>query len=235
MTTTTTTRTFRNFLQNLSCSFFSSFPSSPSNISMNLLSAGCQLHTRNFPQKKTPNSTLHSAAVADDDQVHGQISSRGENSFTSMDGGCRLLLPMCVVGTASLPLTRGHENVWFSALRATREKWFFALLSAHSTALLAIVGWLWLLSCCCCCCCGGPFQRFQCGEQQSGLAHTRTRGVVGSRFHAESHFTRAESAAGRTRTLCCSVAQTNRRGKGRRTFENQISGVYQEHSLTGCL
>lgn len=88
--------------------------------------------------------------------------------------GCRLL-PMCVVGTASLPLTRGHENVWFSALRATREKWFFALLSAHSTALLAIVGWLWLLSCCCCCC-GGPFSEIPVrGAAERARTHTHTR------------------------------------------------------------
>lgn len=58
-------------------------------------------------------------------------------------------------------------------------------------------------------------------------AHTHTVAILD--FTQNPYFTRSESAAGRTRTV---VAQTNRRGEGRRTFENQISGVQHFASAT---
>lgn len=168
------------------------------------------------------------AAVVDDDDGPGRATERFrcENSFTSMGlvvGWCCCCC-FCVVGTV-LPLTttRTEDTKTCGSLRsASGRKVLRSSPSAHSSS-----GWLWLLSCCCCCCgVVALFQRFQCGEQQS--AHTHD--VVGSRFHAESHFTRSGERGRKNKN--CVVAQTNRRGEGRRTFENQISGVQHFASAT---
>lgn len=159
-----------------------------------------KLH-RNFPttkiQRFQKSETPFTAAIAADDDDDGDGPGRTterfrcENSFTSMGLVVGCCCCCCVVGTV-LPLTMRTEGTKTcgSPLRA-RERFFAplrqhtALLVGYGYAAAAVVWW--------------PF--FRDSSSGSSRARAYTHDVVGSLFHAESHFTRAESAAGRTRTV----------------------------------
>lgn len=112
--------------------------------------------------------------------------------------------------------------MWFSALRE-REKGS-SLRRSVSTQLfwLVLVALVLLLLLWC----GGPFPEIPV-RGAAERAHTRCGGFSISRRIALH--TRGERDR---KNQNCVVAQTNRRGEGRRTFENQISGVQHFASAT---
>lgn len=172
--------------------------------------------------QKSSDPQLNAAVVDDDDDGPGRATERFrcENSFTSMGLVVGWCCCCCVVGTV-LPLTRTEDTKTCGSLRSASErKVLRSSPSAHSSSGwfgLALVLLLW---------CCGPFSEIPV-RGAAERAHTRCGGFSISRRIALH--TRGERDR---KNKNCVVAQTNRRGEGRRTFENQISGVQHFASAT---
>lgn len=94
---------------------------------------------------------------------------------------------------------RTRKRVDLRAASDERKVVLCAPLRTHSTALLAIVGWLWLLSCCCCCC-GGPFSEIPVrGAAERARTHTHT---LCGRFYTERLSIEKSSSPYSAQQLC---------------------------------
>lgn len=190
--------------------------------------AGCSSpnFTVTFQLQKSSDSKLN-AAVVDDDDGPGRATERFrcENSFTSMGlvVGCWCCCCFYIVGTV-LPLTTRTEDTKTcgsplrerekgSSLLSVSTQLFWSVMVA--LVLLLLLPW-----------CGGPFSEIPV-RGAAERAHTRCGGFSISRRIALH--TRGERGR---KNKNCVVAQTNRRGEGRRTFKNQISGVQHFASAT---